>query len=210
LEDPVARLEFSARTDARPVRRRSSRASSMWGWWVTLLAAFGLFMVVRGMLVRGAESAGPSVDATHVVAEAPAPVAEPEIANAIELRASEALVYKCIGRGGAVAYQSEPCAADEATDGTYDAKPDTWQDERRAQLELIERQRQAARLSHIAGTDRPTRYVAAGPAYDARRAQCDAAKAHRAEVLDRVGLARTYDLLQQLDAYVRAQCKGLQ
>jgi hypothetical protein len=44
---------------------------------------------------------------------------------------------------------------------------------------------------------------------DQQRANCQAAKNQRQEILDRAGLNRTYDLLQRLDATVYNACKGL-
>lgn len=43
----------------------------------------------------------------------------------------------------------------------------------------------------------------------ARKATCAMARQERADTLERVGLKRTYDLLQRLDAMVREACKGL-
>jgi len=44
--------------------------------------------------------------------------------------------------------------------------------------------------------------------HDLAQSRCDAAKAQREETRRRVGLARTYDLIEQLDAMVRQACKA--
>ena len=44
---------------------------------------------------------------------------------------------------------------------------------------------------------------------DQRRANCQQARANREATLTRVGLARTHDLLRQLDDAVYEACKGL-
>lgn len=120
-------------------------------------------------------------------------------------------VYKCVDEKGRTAYMSQPCDGSSRVVKTYDAVPDSEDDERRAAAELRRRHDQAAQLSEIAGTN--TRAMGGGwspgAVPDARRAKCDAAKAHRESMLRAVGLGRTYELLQDLDEQVREACKGL-
>ncbi|MUV14380.1 hypothetical protein [Noviluteimonas gilva] len=201
MEDP-ADLKFSVRPDVRPQRKSSSR--STFHWWLLLALGALVFLLVRGMLARGAETAGHSEDASLVTQLAPSSEALVD-----EIRVDPTpTVYKCVGKGGAVSFQSFPCAADESTRAAYDAQPDTQRDIEIAQAKRDVAVRRAKVMSRIAGTDRPTYTVASSSNFDADRARCEAAKAHREDTLRRVGLRRTYDLLQRLDEMVREACKG--
>lgn len=121
---------------------------------------------------------------------------------------STPMVYKCVGTGGAIAYQSFQCAADEATRGAYAARPDTWGDVEAARAKQLDAVRQARVMSQLAENGQTRSTFTSSANYDQARAQCEAAKVHRENTLRMVGLARTYDLLQRLDEMVREACKG--
>jgi hypothetical protein len=77
--------------------------------------------------------------------------------------------------------------------------------------ERAQHDQDARDLAHRAGTDQQQYY---GPTYrssDSRSTEqiaCDNAKSTRDTVLKQVGLARTYDLMRQLDEEVYAACHG--
>jgi hypothetical protein len=110
-----------------------------------------------------------------------------------------ALVYRCVGKRGAVSFQSQPCGAGESTTRVLDATPE------------YERPRQVA--SNPSGRSTTQRYgyvsTTTNDERAQRRANCESAKRNRDATLERVGLARTYELLQRLDAMVYEACKGL-
>jgi hypothetical protein len=171
---------------------------------VAVVLAFAFLWVIRVMLARGSETAGPSqtvIDAVEPTKVLPQP-------TAIETRSAEAWVYKCKGSDGVVAFQSQPCASGAEMLDRIAATPDTAADiswARTKQLEAIRRSRQMAELA----SDGARGYGSAGTV-DERRARCNAAKAARDDTLRRVGLARTYELLQRLDNQVREACKGVE
>ena len=124
-----------------------------------------------------------------------------------------AMLYKCQGAKGAVSIQSAPCPEKSKTVWARPAEPEVETEEsRRRQQDVLRQQSADARaLSRQAGTDRRTAYNAlSGPTEHAQRlAQCNAAKRHRDDILNQVGLRRTYQLLQDLDRQVAAACRGL-
>ena len=112
-------------------------------------------------------------------------------------------VYKCVDVGGNVSYQSAPCRVGQQVTATYAATPDPPQ-----------RQVYSSSSSSFSSTT-TQQTTNVSPSSDAstdrtvRRAQCNAAKARREQVLESVGLSRTFDLLRQLDESVYEACKGL-
>jgi hypothetical protein len=115
--------------------------------------------------------------------------------------ASAQVVYKCVGKGGAVSFQSAPCPVSARTERTISAVPDSVQSRT---VPYVARQ-----PTYSSYTAAPT-YAANG--YDERaqrKANCQYAKDDREATLDRVGLNRTFDLLRQLDDNVALACKGL-
>ncbi|WP_159015613.1 hypothetical protein [Cognatiluteimonas profundi] len=109
------------------------------------------------------------------------------------------MVYRCVGKHGAVSLQSQPCAAGERVTRAIFAPPDA---------ESLPRPTFAAPNGPSVAE-----YTDAAPAVDdardRRRRECADAGSSREATLARVGLARTYDLLHQLDAMVQEACKGL-
>lgn len=122
--------------------------------------------------------------------------------------ASAQQVYKCMGRDGAVSYQSAACA-----NGTREAKawqappepPPTAQQQRLLEEKQRRDREESAYLSRRAGTDRMAVRVRSREPHAA--SACEAAKAQRQRTLDTVGLKRTFDLLSRLDEDVRRACR---
>lgn len=116
-------------------------------------------------------------------------------------------VYKCVARGGAVSYQSEPCVA-ATTARTWDATPEPPPD-----AAELQRREQAYRngltesryLSRLAGTDRPGRARAYSIRIGGR--DCEAARARRERKLAAAGMDRDYDLVSALNTAVHDACK---
>lgn len=106
---------------------------------IAIVAAIVFVLFVRAMLERSAWTAGRSAD---VVTEAPPVPTDadlnaqpwPQLSQAEATRRREAiaggelgrtaLVYRCVGKGGAVSFQSQPCAADQKTTRVVDATPE--------------------------------------------------------------------------------------
>ncbi len=117
-------------------------------------------------------------------------------------------IYKCRAAGGALRYQSAPCAADAKTESTRDYAPivDSPQAARHAQD--AERSTQSSRTTPGYRTNYP-----AASAADDRRAQrrraCVAARDDRETTLERVGMRRTGTLVRQLNERVARACADL-
>jgi hypothetical protein len=109
------------------------------------------------------------------------------------------MVYRCVGKGGAVSLQSQPCAADQRVTRAIYAPPEA---------ERIRRPTVASSAARQSSS-----YDSVPSAADYQRSQrlaaCATAKASREDTLRIVGLKRTYELLQRLDAVVYEACKGL-
>ena len=191
LDDP-ANLHF--RASRRPRRRAPERVA--WGWWVlALVSAVGFVLVIRALLARTAWTAGPSPQATS----APAPVA-PVPARGVEyLPMPTPMVYRCEDAAGAVAFQSHPCGPGQRTTRAIPAPPE--REPGRRPLTRLSPPPGATGAYWSGGGDDNLQQAAA-------RARCAAARNHRESTLRAVGLKRTYDLLQRLDAMVREACKG--
>lgn len=128
--------------------------------------------------------------------------------------AGGAMLYKYQGAKGAVSVQSAPCPDKTKTVWARPAEPEleTEDSRRRQQAQLRKQSADARALSRQAGTDGQTIYFgnSSGPTeHDQRVARCNAAKRHRDDVLNQIGLRRTYDVLQALDREVAAACRGL-
>jgi hypothetical protein len=114
--------------------------------------------------------------------------------------ASAQVVHKCVAKGKPVSYQSEPCAAGAKTSKVVAAPRDTRPPPVYAA---------APAASHINNVEMIYNNVPVWTEADQRRANCEAAKQRRITRLERLGLRRTYDDLQQLDAGVAQACKGV-
>lgn len=128
--------------------------------------------------------------------------------------ASAQQVYKCVGKGGAVSFQSAPCDASQKSVKSWEARPEpppTAEELRQRHRQQRQGEAESRYLSRLAGTDRRSGGNASGHFIGTEgagtRTACERAKRERQAVLDRVGLKRTYDLLQRLDAQVHQACK---
>ena len=177
----------------------------------------GFVLLVRTTLERSAATAGPS----SFVADAPIRsdaelkaelaaelgVAAPEEADSSPVTSMPApamggsMVYRCVPRSGAVIFQSQPCAADQQTTRVIHAPAEAA----RAQPYAAS----AAIANTVVQNTVINNNQLVADELERRRRQCDAAKRNRDRTLERVGLSRTYDLLQRLDAQVYEACKGL-
>lgn len=120
-------------------------------------------------------------------------------------------LYKCVGKGGAVSYQSHPCDATQRVAKTHDYVPERapTPEERRAAYQREQRGNvESDYLSRLAGTSRGLNSQATGTRVPMVRnvGVCEAAKAERARQLEILGLRRTYEILQRLDEMVRKAC----
>lgn len=152
-------------------------------------------LTVRALLQRTAWTAG----------ESPSPVTQPFVAAPVEAAPYDSppvavpMVYRCVDGAGGVSLQSQPCGAGQRMTRAVAAP---------AYVEPV-RPRIAART----GPSRSATYEFTPPsAADQQRAQhevrCAIARREREQTLERVGLKRTYDLLQRLDAMVAQACEG--
>lgn len=112
-------------------------------------------------------------------------------------------LYRCIGRNGAVSYQSQACSETQRLDRIveYRADPIPSRDTRQPRLET---RRQPSRLAKR----NPRQRVAHGSVAVTANSRCRASKAKREADLRRIGLSRTYEQLSRLDAPVREACRG--
>ena len=116
-------------------------------------------------------------------------------------------VYKCV-QGKQVSYQSQPCAQAAQAVKAWDATPEPppSNDELWRRYYAKKRgERESAYLRSLAGRGGSASGASIGTAQSG--SACSAAKANRTNTLNAVGLNRTYELLQQLDAAVNAACK---
>jgi predicted secreted protein len=128
-------------------------------------------------------------------------------------------LYKCVLPSGAVSIQQEPCNGKAKMAWRRNVSPELAQspaEQARRVRERAQHELDARELARRVGNDQqqvsvPT-YLYSSPSPEPRSAQlaqCQQAKANRESVLNQVGLARTYDLLRQLDDAVYQACHGL-
>ena len=117
-------------------------------------------------------------------------------------RAQAESLYRCVGRDGAVSYQSQPCAVRQRLDRVveYRAEPVVA----RSGVVLEVSRRQPRRYANGSSDNRMVRVGSASTASQ----RCRAGKAKREAALQRLGLKRSYDQLSALDVQVRAVCGG--
>lgn len=215
IEDP-AHLVFRERTDLRPPRRRASSWSAG-SLLLAVVAAAAFLLLVRAVLDRSAHTAGSSesavVRAEAAATERLAPLIATDADVAERLRRTRladlqrrraeasSMVYRCVASSGAVSFQQQPCGPDQEVTRAIYAPPERAPARPMQLYRLPEADRRAARSSYVAGSTESER--------DRRKRECAAAKAARDRTLKAVGIARTYDLLQRLDAQVYEACKGL-
>lgn len=110
------------------------------------------------------------------------------------------MVYRCEGQGGEVSFQSDPCGPAARTTRAIHAPPERERPRRTASATV-------APAGTNASSAQYARVAQPDPARNGRDAACAQARRSRDETLERVGLARTYDLLQRLDAMVDEACQ---
>ena len=205
--DEVDRLIFRKRV---ATERGSKWAPSSRLMWVVLalVGSFVFVLLVRALRDRTSDTVGspaesstasePFSPARSAALTMPSPQAAPPIPATIRTSPQLHMVYRCVGKGGEVSLQSQPCSPDQRVTREIYAPPE------------VERVRRPAIVS---STPSQTTSYSNGPSStdyerDRRRAACASAKADRESTLAAVGLARTYELLQRLDAVVYEACKG--
>lgn len=203
--DDLDRLIFRKRV--APARGSNWASSSQLMWIaLALVGSFVFVLLVRALLDRTSGTVGspdevttsePVIAAQGSAVSIPFPEGESRASASVETNPAN-MVYRCVGKGGAVSLQSQPCPADQRVTRAIYAPPE------------VERVRRPAVVS---STSSPTTSYSNGPSaadYERsqRQATCANAKANREDTLKRVGLKRTYDLLQRLDAMVYEACKG--
>jgi hypothetical protein len=203
--DDLDRLIFRKRVATARGSRWQSSPQLMW-IVLALVGAFAFVLLVRALLDRTSGTVGSSDELTasepFIPAQAsavsiPFPERESQVSASIGTDPAH-MVYRCVGKGGAVSLQSQPCAADQRVTRAIYAPPEA------------ERVRQPTIVS--SAPTQSSSYGGGPSAADYQRAQrqaaCANAKASREDTLRSVGLKRTYDLLQRLDAMVYEACKG--
>ena len=196
--DETDRLIFQKRVE-------TSRGSASQLMWIVLavVVSFMFIVLVRPQLGGTSDAVGPDSVATTFESssrDAPSTVLDRKRSSSVPVPASRQLpmVYRCVGKGGTVSLQSQPCPVGQRVTRAIYAPPDA---------EPIRRPTAVSRAPAQASTYS----FGTPPANDERalgRAACASAKANREDTLARVGLRRTYDLLQRLDAAVYEACKG--
>jgi hypothetical protein len=206
--DEVDRLIFRKRVASERSSKWAPSSRLMW-MVLALVGSFVFVLLVRALLDRTSDTAGSSAESSTasepfsldrsaaVTMPSPAQAAS-QIPTSVQTSPQLHMVYRCVGKGGAVSLQSQPCAPDQRVTREIYAPPE------------VERVRRPTIVSSV--PTRTSSYSNGPSAIDYERAQrraaCDSAKSARASTLAAVGLARTYELLQRLDAAVFEACKG--
>ena len=198
IDDP-AQQTFSTR------RPRPKPMGSQAAWIVVALVGALVFVfLIRALLERTSGTIGGSV------VRAPVEASDPDASNAAgayevsiaptpapESYPTTGMVYRCVGEGGAVSFQSDPCGPGERMTKAIHAPPER-EPPRRVQHAAV------APSGNVGG--QYARIPASDTGQDSNDFACAQARRNREETLERVGLARTYDLLQRLDAMVDEAC----
>lgn len=202
--DRPEKLSFRERPDRRlprPVRR-----SSTVPWLVlAVIAAIAFVFVVRSLLARTAWTAGASpvpetAQSTRHASQGHDAARVQDSAGSSEFAQRHTpSVYRCVDRAGGVSLQSQPCGPDQRTTRVVAAPP----------LAEPIRPRRSSSPATSSQSGYSTFHVPEVDPLAPRRAACAVARQQREETLERLGLKRTYDLLQRLDAMVNKACKGL-
>jgi hypothetical protein len=202
IDDP-AHLTLRSRNHARTVRQGSQAV-----WIVAALVGAVLFVLLIRMLllertfatIGGSVTSVPTemndVGSASVAGSYAAPAASTPDEGA---HPSTGMVYRCVGKGGEISLQSEPCGPDARMTKAVHAPPER---------ELPRRMRHASSATANANAS-SAQYarVSQSNTGQGTRDACAQARRSREETLERVGLARTYDLLQRLDSMVNDACK---
>lgn len=197
IDDP-ARLTFRSRNHARTVRPGSQAV-----WIVVALLGAALFvLLMRTLLERTSTSIGDSVTNLPIETGDEGSYDAPSVPAPVEkgFYPSTGMVYRCVGKRGEVSLQSDPCGPDARMTKAISAPPER---------ELPRRMTNASSVTTNANLSSAqyARVLQSNTVQDSRDAACAHARRSREETLERVGLARSYDLLQRLDAMVNEACK---
>lgn len=111
-------------------------------------------------------------------------------------------LFRCVGPGAAVSYQSMPCAGAARLDRVVDYRPDPVAAPARTRLRPPPARLHPVHPRSIRITGQAQRHRLTATAAD----RCRAARARRSAALERLGLKRTYAQLSRWDAEVRAAC----
>lgn len=203
MEDPVDLVFRKRRAD-----RYAPSSQAPW-LVVTIVGALAFVFLIRSLLDRTEATTGPSPAAAHQQVRDVAAGAEASTNHVSEDgRASgghqamepASMVYRCVNRKGDVSLQSEPCAPDQKTTRAIHAPPEP---------ESIRRSPAQPAAQQARTNDYAYQRAPVVTDRDRRVRQCEIAKRERDATLARVGLSRTYDLLQRLDNMVYEACKDL-
>jgi hypothetical protein len=205
--DDVDRLIFQKRVAATKSSKWAPSSQLMW-IVLALVGSFVFVLLVRALLDRTSDTVGSSTESMTAsepysldkssVETMSSPQPTSRVPASIRTSPQESMVYRCVGKGGAVSLQSQPCSPDQRETRAIYAPPE------------VERVRRPTIVSSV--PIQTSRY-SSGPSAedyerDRRLGACAYAKSNREATLARVGLKRTYDLLQRLDAMVYEACKG--
>lgn len=189
-------------------RANTARQGSQGAWIVVTLVGVVLFvLVLRALLERTSGTIGGSVTKASVEASELAPSYDEGSYNSPEERTPDeegfypatGMVYRCEGKGGEVSFQSQPCGPAARTTKAIHAPPDRVRPRRVASAAIAP--------SANASVAQYARVSQSDPVRNNSDAACAQAKRSREETLERVGLSRTYELLQRLDAMVNEACR---
>jgi len=203
INDP-AHLTFRSRNHARAGRQGSQAV-----WIVVALVGAVLFvLLIRTLLARTSATIGGSVTSVPVeTSDVGSSSAEgsydpPAVPTPDEegFYPSTGMVYRCVGKGGAISFQSEPCGPDARMTKAIHAPPERELPRRMTQVSNATAHANASNAQYA-------RVSQSNVSQNSRDAACAQARRSREETLERVGLARTYELLQRLDAMVNEACK---
>ena len=197
--DDLDRLVFRKRAVAGSRREKSSSAQ-MLCVGLALVGAFVFVLLVRTLLARTSGTADSPVEmplATDSPESNASPTVREPLPQADVPDSQVPMVYRCVSKGGGVSLQSQRCAPSQRETLAVYAPPEA---------------EPVRPVAVVSPSPAAVNYAYSEPARDDERdrsrVECANAKSTRDETLARVGLNRTYELLQQLDAMVQEACKG--
>ena len=204
MDNRPEQLVFRKRARPRPGSNGFNWMS--WLWMGLTLAGIAIALALFGSAIdQTSFSAGESRSTVRPAVPQPEQMSVVDtwpVADSISDPAISQRIYKCRGASGAVSFQSHACAARDTTVRVAEVSPGL----RAGGSNPVD-------VSPVASAPDPSVPQAVQVrSYEGRddlaQARCDAAKAQREETRRRVGLGRTYDLIEQLDAMVRQACKA--
>ena len=169
--------------------------------WLVVAAVCGILfvLVVRELLARTAWTAGPTPVPAVIESRVQMDPKHSGPAASYTDYPPVPMVYRCVDRAGGVAFQSQPCGPQQRMTRAVPAPPDV-EPLRPGPVKHPARSRVAPSFGG-ANASRQRRELG--------EIRCAMARRHREQTLERIGLRRTYALLQKLDATVAEACNGL-